>query len=353
MKREWKGVLSVLMGKQCNTLQYDWYYTLGMMAMNRIDVPFLFATRRTETKIPNQVVQILEKVAMHQIQRNRIMEKWIADIEYELSSAGINHAFLKGSILSYCPFGGINLYQYGERSSNDIDILVSPQEIGKLDSVLASFGFIQGEWIGGKIEPFSHREIMYRRMTRGETAPYLIQTQSEQVPFIELDVNYSLGYLPSGDGALVDNMLTDCKQYAIYNKESISSLSEEKFLLHLIMHQYKEATLYWMTERHKDSQIYKYLDIYRILQCGAIKENRFLQLIEQTELAEPVYYVLYYCNQLFPNETAKRLAEKLSPQKTNYLDCVTDAEHKTEYCWSNGIFERTGLYDRKKYLKKL
>ncbi len=353
MKREWKGVLGVLTGRRCNTLKYDWYYTLGMMEMNRIDVPFLFAARKTETKVPIQVEKILERGAAQQVQRNRVMEKWIADIGYELGTAGIRYAFLKGSVLSYCPFGEKNLYQYGERSSNDIDILVSPKDIGRLDRVLAAFGFVQGKWLEGKIEPFTHREIMYRRMTRGETAPYLIQTQSEEVPFIELDVNYSLGYLPSGDSTLVENMLTDCKNYDLYSGESIPSLSEEKFLLHLIMHQYKEATLYWMTQRHKDSQIYKYLDIYRVLQCEAVKENRFLKLVEQTGLVEQVYYVLYYCNQLFPCETAKKLAKKLCPKKTDYLDGVTDAEHKTEYCWTNGIFERTGIYGREKYLKKL
>ena len=353
MKRELKGILSVLQGKRRNVAEYDWHYALGLLLLNRVGVSFYHAARETQTLLPRQVNRILQGLEGQQVRRNRVMAKWIADLSYELMSTGIRFAFLKGSVLSYCPFHGQSLYRFGERSSNDIDLLVSPDDLGALDRVLGVFGFVQGEWKDGKIHPFERREIVYRRMTRGETAPYLVATQSEETPFIELDVNYSLGYLPSGDAALVKDLLSDCKEYAFCNGGTIMSLTEEKFLLHLIMHQYKEATLYWMASRHKDSQLYKYLDIARMLNGDIVDLQKFGALVNRYDLQEQTAYVLYYCNQLFPSREADGLMRSLCPQRVEEWDNVTDAEHKTAYRWTKGIYERVGVYDKARYLKRL
>ena len=42
---------------------------------------------------------------------------------------------------------------------------------GELDQILTDFGFVQGAWRDGRIVPFSRREIVYRRMTRGKRHP--------------------------------------------------------------------------------------------------------------------------------------------------------------------------------------
>ena len=353
MKRELKGILSVLQGNQRQVAGYDWHYALGLLLLNRVGVSFYHAARDTKTALPRQVDRILYGLEGQQIRRNKVMAQRIADLSYELMSTGIRFAFLKGSVLSYCSFKEKSLYRFGERVSNDVDILVSPKDLGAVDRVLVAFGFVQGEWKDGKVVPYDRREIVYRRMTRGETAPYLLATQSAELPFIELDINYSLGYLPSGDAELVKELLSDCKDYAFCNGGTILSLSEEKFLLHLIMHQYKEATLYWMMSRHKDSQLYKYLDIARMLAADIVDLQKFGTLVKRYELQEQAAYVLYFCNQLFPSREADGLMRALCPQRIEEWDKVTDAEHKTAYLWTKGIYERVGIYDKARYLKRL
>ena len=104
MKRELKGILSVLQGKRRNVVEYDWHYALGLLLLNRVGVSFYHAARETQTLLPRQVNQILQGLEGQQVRRSRVMAKWIADLSYELMSAGIRFAFLKGSVLSYCPF---------------------------------------------------------------------------------------------------------------------------------------------------------------------------------------------------------------------------------------------------------
>ena len=353
MKKEWKGVLSVLQGEKTDTSCYDWHYAIGFLLLHRIGVPFLLAARRTGTVIPYQAESILSDVYERQKKRNEVIRNWIADCASELESSGAKFSFLKGSVLSYCPFGETPLYEWGERSSNDIDILVLPEEIGVVDRALSALGFMQGQWNSErqKVIAFSRKEIICRRMTRGETAPYLVATESENVPFVEVDVNYSLGYQPEKDKRVVLLLLSDRAEYPFYGGK-ITSLSRESFFLHLIMHQYKEATLYWMVRRNKDSLIYKYLDIYRLFERG-INEEIFLNLLQTEELRIAAFYVLYFCKKLFPTMKCDKLIRTLGGIGKDCLGSVYDAESKTEFCWTKGIYERTGVYEREQYLRKM
>ena len=97
----------------------------------------------------------------------------------------------------------------------------------------------------------------------------MIETQSKMVPFIELDVNYSLGYHPDKDLHQVEDLLCDVKPYQFVGRETIYSLTEEKFLLHLIMHQYKEATLYWMVHRNR---IRSCINTWIYIGCSPVRE---------------------------------------------------------------------------------
>ena len=154
MKRELNRILSILQGKRCEVSDFDWYYTLGFLILNRIAIPFYRAASDNKVELPKSVHAFLETLNEQQIQRNNIMEHWIADVSYELKGMKAPYAFLKGSVLSYCTFGGRYVYTYGERISNDIDILVSPKDLGELDQILTDFGFVQGAYAGHRGERF-------------------------------------------------------------------------------------------------------------------------------------------------------------------------------------------------------
>ena len=92
--------------------------------------------------------------------------------------------------------------------------------------------------------PYSRLEILKRRMNRGETAPFLKTTGDSETPFIEIDINFSLGNIPGEKEGLLSEMITTGKVYR--GKVCMRVADEELFFLHLIMHQYKESCLYFM-----------------------------------------------------------------------------------------------------------
>lgn len=355
MKKEFKLMLSVLQKKEIKEESEDWYYLLGLLQLNRVAPSFYFNAKEIGYCLPKQIEKNIEREIRQTAYRNTVIKSWIEDIQYELTVHSANAAFLKGSILSHCIIGDKVLYKNGERISNDIDLLVSPSGIENADAALKELGFVQGEWNEAeyRIVPFSRKEIIFRRMSRGETAPYLIELNDELVPFVEVDLNYSLTSSPNADKELVEKFLEHRQKYCTESKKELVSLTIEYFLLHLILHQYKEATMQWMVCRNKDSQLYKYYDIYLLLKSDKIDFNLLLAAIKEGKAEKECYYVLYYCGKLFDDLKIGELLAQLKPDETDYLNEFVDSEKHAKYKWIVGIEKRIEDYERKNYYTKM
>ena len=138
----------------------------------------------------------------------------------------------------------------------------------------------------------SRNEIVSRRMNRGETAPFILKTEDTCVPFIEVDLNFSLDYLPNSNKELLSAVLQETVDYSGSIVGGIRSLKIEDFFLQLIMHQYKESILYSMVERNKDVELYKLLDIYLFIKKGYIELNQLYGKIKRFRLEKAVVCVL-------------------------------------------------------------
>ena len=227
--RDVRKILNILSGRYADLSRMNWYWGLGFLKFNRIGASFLRLARECGAELPKQVEKVLKEETENQKQRNDAIRPWIEDISTLLKGSKAVFAFLKGSVLAYCTMGGKKIYPSGERVFNDVDILTTSSHLDKIDSVLRSLGFIQGEWVDGEIKPFSRREILFRRMSRGETAPYLVKTQAKAAPYIEVDVNFSLDCVPQKDGELVEEMLKNTVLYQFSPREELCSLTPEKF----------------------------------------------------------------------------------------------------------------------------
>ncbi len=165
-------------------------------------------------------------------------------------------AMLKGAVL--CSY-----YPEGYRTSNDIDLLLLPQDVTIVGSLLLCAGFRQGAIKNGTFVPATRKEIIASKMMRGETVPYIKQVDLPQMKFLEVDLNFSLDY-KNGDSELLAAMLSR----VIFLEErgiKLPTLCPEDFLLHLCAHLYKEATTLPWIEMHRDMTLYKYADIYLLL----------------------------------------------------------------------------------------
>lgn len=350
MRDEVKFIVGVLTGREAQQrVEYDWYYILGFLELHKIAGVFYKRAVEHDVKIPAKILRKLQSIYAEQEYRVKFMRKWIEDVSYELDCAKLNYVFLKGSVLAHTDFCGSPVYSDGERVSNDIDILVRSQDVTVAANTLKNLGFKQGfwDWKTQKFNPLSRAEIVSRRMNRGETAPFIALTENERVPFIEVDVNFSVDYLPTGGERIVDAMLLSKKQYGGKTKRRLYGASPEWFFLHLILHQYKESVLYFMAERGKETDLYKLLDIYLLMKNGIIDLETVKNIAVVYGLTGEVCAVLQSVQKVFNCEIPEwAKAEQREPR------VVMPAENR-EFEWTAPIDERIEKFNRLSYLKEV
>lgn len=186
---------------------------------------------------------VLKILYENSVQKNKLYTDQVSYIDSIMKGTEVPYALLKGAIL--CPE-----YPEGYRTSNDIDILVSSKDLNPVSSILFNEGFRQGYLKNGIFREATRGEIVRVRMSRGETVPFIKQTENG---YLEIDINFSFDYR-SDMSHVTEKVL---------NKTG--RLDPDDFLIHLCCHLYKEAsTLPWIVMK-RDMTLYKYLDIYFLL----------------------------------------------------------------------------------------
>lgn len=188
--------------------------------------------------------------------KNESLKKCIVMLSETISPCNCKVAMLKGAYL--CAH-----YPNGYRTSNDVDLLVLPEDVTTIGNLLSSAGFKQGNVRNGQFIPATRQEIIESKMMRGETVPYIKEVNLPFMKFFEVDINFSLDYKNGTDNTLADMLANIC----IKNEKelSIPTLDDADFFIHLCAHLYKEATTLPWIEMHRDMTLYKYCDIYLLL----------------------------------------------------------------------------------------
>ena len=199
----------------------------------------------------------------------------------------------------------------------------------------------------GEIKEFSRMEIVRRRMNRGEVAPFVKTTSNKEFPFIEIDINFSLGNTPSAGTALLNEMIEHTVERR--GKVLMCVPDEELFFLHLIMHQYKESCLLFMVERNKDLDLYKLADIYYLYKADVLDMERLDRLVEKHALNQEIGTVLKQVGEAFGDKEMLETAKKFNAEEP----LVIDYENKKQYCWRGNVMKRLCSMNEKQYLKEV
>lgn len=343
--RDLNYITSVLKGEE-QVYQPDWYSVLGFLVCHKIEGLFYRRACKQGINLPKKIKKVLRETFERQQRKVVLMRESIKEISQRLLQKQAKHIFLKGSVLSNIAQDDTVIYEDGERTSNDIDLLVKSDELTIVEKTLYEAGFVQGEYNpqSGIIEAYSRFEIVKRRMNRGEIAPFIKLTGNKEFPFIEVDVNFSLGNTPTEGQALLKEMIDSA---IIYNGNiAISVPTEELFFLHLIMHQYKESCSLFMVDRNKDLDFYKLADIYYILKETALDLRRVERLVKKYSLEQAVGAVLQQVGQAFFDKNIECLSRKFLAEQP----IVIDYDSKKKYEWRNAIRSRLCTFNAKKYL---
>ena len=360
MTKTQKFLLEILQYKHLNRIDistYNWHEMkwseiIGYSMLHRVAGMVFYSLNELslQENIPREMMSSLSKVHESQFLRKQSLNAYLFDISDKLISKNIPHVFLKGSILSN------TIYTSGVRSSNDIDILIHSKYISQVEDCLIRLGYFQGVYDKKKKEIvlFNRAEILKRRLNWGETAPFVQMANQPGLEFVEIDINFSLDWLPGKNQILIERMLERSIQVKV-DEHVLTSLCREDFLFQLCIHLHKEYVLKEMVNRSKDINLYKLLDIYAYLSEYDILWDHFLTLCENDDLAEACYLALELTCRLFPvlreNKQLNKVLSELMPAKEDYFNIVIDPSTQKEYCWEIPFLER--VFDENRRFKLL
>ena len=299
-------------------------------------------------KINREFRNSLKGAYNQNLEKNNSFFKCVQQMEQALSSCGCKYAMLKGAYLC-------KAYPEGYRTSNDIDLLVHPNDVTKVGKALLTAGFKQGNVRNGNFEPATRKEIIESKMMRGETVPYIKEVNLPGIQFLEVDINFSLDYKP-GDTDFLEEMMNNTL-FVKLGDFRVRTLRADDFFVHLCSHLYKEATTLPWIEMMRDMTLYKYCDIYMLLE-DKDKENIDFLFDRANKLGmEKVcaFAVLQMAELLkFKNLYAVEVAKKALENDVDFIHKVVAPKEKKEFIFTErNIFERFFANNRKTLLKEV
>lgn len=282
------------------------------------------------------------------IEKNRSFFWCVQQLEKVLANCKCKYAMLKGAYLC-------KLYPNGYRTSNDIDLLVCPNDVTEIGSALLNNGFKQGNLRNGKFEAATRREIIESKMTRGETVPYIKEIDLPGMQFLEVDINFSLDYKPK-DTDLLKEMIGNTKIKEIKNF-SVCTLRDDDFFVHLCSHLHKEATTLPWVEMQRDMTLYKYCDIYMLLYDADEKQIIILfDRAKELAMEKVCAFAVLQMSELFKfeNTYAVSIAKDILKNDPEFIYTVVSPKEKKNYVYfEKDIFKRLFADDRKRLLREV
>lgn len=286
--------LRTLLGSNCATPE-----VLGALFANRMAGVAYNVLKELELLdcVDREFRNSLHNAALLNEKKNEDFFGCIRFLSTELDACGIPYALLKGAYLCHW-------YPKGCRTSNDIDVLIAPEDVGKVSARLKMAGFKQGYLKNGEFVPATRQQIIESKMMRGETVPFIKEVKKPFMKYLEVDLNFSLDYKNS-DETTLKAMLERTEVVAVGDGK-VRTLGRYDFMLHLCAHLYKEATTVPWIRMKRDMTFYKYCDIYGLLQDYSAKEvDELIDVAKKSGLERELAYCLYSIGRFFGASTMK------------------------------------------------
>lgn len=262
-----------------------------------------------------------------------------------LDACGAPYALLKGAYLC-------GKYPTGYRTSNDIDVLINPEDVGKISTKLKLAGFKQGYIKNGKLVEATRQQIIESKMTRGETVPFIKEIKLPYIKHLEVDLNFSLDY-KNNDNDSVRKMLEKTQTIAV-GKTKIRTLCDEDFFLHLCAHLYKEATTVPWIRMKRDMTFYKYTDIYMLInELNDEQQEMLIHAAKENGLEKEFAYCINSINSFF-NMSDNMLMQYIKSRNNADLEYVVAPSEKKLYRYTEkDVVKRFFAKDRMKLLEEV
>lgn len=299
------------------------------------------------SNLQNETRNALKVLYENDVRKNEVLNRELVYLSSILKFVDFKYAVLKGSVLSN------QLYLAGQRTSNDIDILICHDDVSKLQKILLDNGFCQGHINSNKFVPATRKEIIESKLNYGETVPFIKEFDDT---FLQIDINFSVDFKPNFENDVVEILLEDIEEYKIHDI-NLKTLSKVDFLIHLCCHLYKEATTYYWVNTRRDLMLYKFSDINMVINRYGNKKfyDDLVFRIKLLGVEKECYYTLENTSIIYPNMNSGdyiSLKNRIKPKNTSFLKEVYDPLNKIVYEYNMSFKEWFFCKNRIKALNK-
>ena len=299
-------------------------------------------------KVNREFRNSLKCASNQNIEKNNSFFRCVKLVDDALSECKCKYAMLKGAYLC-------KAYPEGYRTSNDIDLLVHPKDVTEVGNALIVAGFEQGNIRNGNFVPATRKEIIESKMTRGETVPYIKEVNLPGMRFLEVDINFSLDYKP-GDTELLKEMMSNSVVLK-FGEYKVHTLRNDDFFIHLCSHLYKEATTLPWVEMMRDMTLYKYCDIYMLLNDADEEQIDFLfDRAEKLGMEKVCAFAVLHTAELFKfkNLYAVEVATRALGYDMDFIHKIVSPKDKKELIFTErSVCERFFADNRKELLEEV
>lgn len=329
--------------------QSDLKTVLGTLLQNRVSgVAFETLRKINSLGLVDSVFSgTLEKIYSRNKQRTKAYKKALQSVDDILAGCRGLYAMLKGAYLC-------GIYPEGLRTSNDIDLLIEKENLSKIEKALKTAGLEQGYVKNGQFVPATRKEIIFSNMMKGETVPYVLETDDPVLPCLEIDLNFALGYKNESSDRI--RVMMEQETRRDFGEYAIETLGKEDFLIHLCAHLYKEATTYPWVEMGRDLALYKFLDLFLLTENYGISAfSRLARRMQEVDCAKECVYALTYTKALFDiqNAALDDFLAKHTPDDPDLMHRVDYPAKKTVLIYAEkDLVNRFFSINRKELLKE-
>ena len=350
-KKEQLLIKSLCSFKSEKNIKYIEHFTpevLGHLFFNRMSAVAYETLRKSNmlNKVNREIRTSLRDSYNKSLEKDISFFECVHELSETLSGCDCDYAMLKGAYLCY-------RYPVGYRTANDIDLLVRPNDVSKIGKALSESGFKQGYIRNDSFVPATRQEIIESKMTRGETVPYIKEVNLPGMKFLEIDINFSLDF-KNGNKALVEELLDRAVLIKIVDYE-IKTLNPIDFFIHLCCHLYKEATTLPWIEMKRDMTLYKYCDIYLLLEDREVNVLDVFERAKNLGVEKECAFAIIQTAKLFnmTNDYAHYIASNVLVSDPDFLHRIYDPKTGKYYLYAEkDIGKRFFHINRKKLLKE-
>ncbi|MBQ6265322.1 MAG: nucleotidyltransferase family protein [Clostridia bacterium] len=317
--------------KKIADLNINWLDVLSYLVINKtVGLAFYNLTK----------IGILSKIhnLTYQIMKSTYLVNKFKNTELMQEKHRILQACKKENINIY-PVKGANIIgdiynDYGMRMMNDIDYFVNMDDFARINSVLLSLSYTQGEYDrdSQRINYYSKEKMLIWKAKMNNTIPYV--RTSNNCFLDEIAIDLSAYYNLDRNNTLSKDVIQRSKN---------NELEKYDHYLYLVAHLYKEATgIIWIAHS-SDVNLIKFCDVREFFLSKELSIETVVNRAIQYNLSDALFYTNYFLKELFEDGYEDFILESLKQKAILNSDLIntfgTDWQ-EGKLKWKKSFFDR-------------